>query len=127
MNGIDELQRALPNCIVFASHVGLSPAPPTPGSSDRDWAQWLRYQVQGSRETRFHDLDPETGIGSYDELPPVDFHIVQLSFDSDLRHLRNHAASDGRPVGAQAAFLQEASMPAFAGLGDLKQLEESVD
>ncbi len=123
VNGIDELQRALPNCIVFASHLpDFSPAPPAPGRSDRDWAQWLLPPNQGSGKHVFTDLDPETAISSFEELPPVDFHIVQVNFDLNLiseTMLRRMAGL----AKLRGLYFKHLPTSAFAGLGDLKQLE----
>jgi RND family efflux transporter MFP subunit len=123
VNGIDELQRALPHCMVSASHLnGFSPAPPAPGSSDRDWAQWMLYQVQGSRHV-FTDLDPETPISSYEELPPVDFHIVRINFDSELGISETMLRRMAGLSQLRRIYFKGLSAPAFTGLGEIKQLE----
>jgi RND family efflux transporter MFP subunit len=125
VHGIDELQRALPNCIVFASHLpGYSPAPPAPGRSDRDWAQWLLSTNQSLGWHIFTDLDPETPITRYEDLPPVNFHIVQVGLNSypgmiSETVLRRLA---GLPKLRRLDF-KNLSADAFAGLGEIKQLE----
>ena len=123
VNGIDELQRALPNCIVFASHLGFSPAPPAPGRSDRDWAQWFLPPNQSVGRHLFTDLDPETSISSYEELPPVDFHVVRASFDSDFMISETMLRRMAGLSKLRRLSFTKLSAPAFAGLGDLNQLE----
>jgi serine/threonine protein kinase/Leucine-rich repeat (LRR) protein len=79
--GLLKLQQALPNCVIFASHIypgsdRFYPLPPKPGSSDAEWARWLLRD--GSCCWVRTDLDPDTTTNKATNLPPIDFHIQEL-------------------------------------------------
>jgi RND family efflux transporter MFP subunit len=147
--GIDQLHESLPNCIIFASHLpGYYPAPPGPNRSDRDWAAWLLgLQLNPGNWQIFTDLDQETGIGKYEDLPPVDFRIVRVDFDSaqgqtsPMQQVQT-ARSPVTSIRISPQLLRQMSTltklrslafgrlsaHSFEGLADLKQLESlSID
>jgi serine/threonine protein kinase/Leucine-rich repeat (LRR) protein len=54
------------------------PPPPKPGSTDRDWANWLL----GIPSLRCHlvvDVDPHSAFRKLEDIPPMDFHIERMS------------------------------------------------
>jgi Leucine-rich repeat (LRR) protein len=88
--GILAFQKAIPNCVISAAHVmGAyfnpnnppyipAPVPPSPGSTDREWADWL-FDNTSSTSMRT-DVDPETVVEQKANLPPIEFHITRIGF-----------------------------------------------
>jgi RND family efflux transporter MFP subunit len=123
--GIDELQRSLPNCRFYAENLpGYAPAPPVPGSSDREWALWLfEINLSFGRCGIFTDLEPGPPLTSADELPAVDFRIVRVNFDSSATQISETALRRMASL-SKLNWLSFKTLPArsFSGLSDLKQI-----
>jgi hypothetical protein len=123
--GIVEFQKSVPNCLISAAHLmgielgrsfggGLSaaPFPPAPGSTDREWADWLFLCLHDCRILT--DADPETWFDNRENLPPIEFHITQLELGR------------GALVQNQRAGLEHLTPLILRHLNDLPQLERVV-
>jgi hypothetical protein len=110
--------------------------PPKVGSSDREWAIWLLTQT--AHHCRLYaDVDPETGFILAGDLPPIPFHIQELSFDVP----RDFGGAGGPVVNSfllrrladltalrELHIAQQVPASALQGLAALKSLEKlSID
>jgi RND family efflux transporter MFP subunit len=88
--GVLAFQKAVPYCMISAAHLmGVrvvpyqsryvpAPIPPSPGSTDREWAGWLLGNIGNTSIGT--DVDPETVVTHVLILPPIEFHITRVGF-----------------------------------------------